>query len=746
MELKRICPSAVFLLALCLGPLGCIESNPQPSPLGDDTSIEQPEEDVVLKDLMPGGDQVDWADTKPESDWIGDAISGATCDSVDCGSNGTCYMYGELPYCVCDPGWVNSTSQLCVPLPEGQWCSLDGWCFESPRLPAYTLLSLHCPERGVVWAAGERGVVLKGQGANGTIEFLPGQGEVLDLVGFGAEYAMAVRSDGSYSEWKEGAWHTGTIESAKNLATVGGTGPTDLWTAYSGWEGDEWNYEYQSHAYRWNGITWSEASVPGNGFKVVAFEAGQDQSLYLGGQSVHQLSDTQPPSSQMALYQWSGEAWETVDGTVMDERELVAMQVVTQNEIWLATQDAAATFEEQTLNGRLYLYSGGILKEVQAFPGVYLISLLALESGAAWLVTGPGEVARCTIDGCQKYVLSEQAGVAIRALAGTASDDIWATGSGGALFHWDGALWTGYQTLSEFAEWNALAGTASDDVWAVGGIQSSWAGNKAQSMHWDGSSWSFVAMEWPPTLAAAWAFASDDVWAVGGDADSGESTVAHWDGLSWQFSALANSGYLNGVWGASSDEIWAVGSGAGGAAGLSKAAVLRYEQGQWTPFKQVDQAMLFGTWGLAQNDAWAWGSQGSGEALALHWDGEDWTEVPVGVTGLVLDISGASPDDLWALVYWCNPDNECGGRVLRWDGLVWTQVWESLDGAVNSMAFHNNSDVWVFGTYTTYHWDGTSWAQSSAVWPSLNGPLVIGDTLRAAGSNAIVRKELSSTP
>lgn len=129
--------------------------------------------------------------------------------------------------------------------------------------------------------------------------------------------------------------------------------------------------------------------------------------------------------------------------------------------------------------------------------------------------------------------------------------DVWAAGSQGSqvlLEHYDGTAWsqpalplapTGlFQFLSD------VAGVAND-LWAVGGQSSSSTTDSTLTMHYDGTSWTYVASPTPDlsaNLIGVRYAASNDVWAVGGAAYSAPATaneldhtvIEHWDGNSWR--------------------------------------------------------------------------------------------------------------------------------------------------------------------------------------------------------------------
>ena len=90
----------------------------------------------------------------------------------------------------------------------------------------------------------------------------------------------------------------------------------------------------------------------------------------------------------------------------------------------------------------------------------------------------------------------------INALWGSAPDDVFAVGRGGAIFHHDGLSWTA-QDSGTTANLNAVAGRAADDVFAVG--------DGGVILHYDGASWSKLFSPTAGDLQAVWPVAADTV-------------------------------------------------------------------------------------------------------------------------------------------------------------------------------------------------------------------------------------------
>lgn len=150
----------------------------------------------------------------------------------------------------------------------------------------------------------------------------------------------------------------------------------------------------------------------------------------------------------------------------------------------------------------------------------------------------------------------------VRALWGSAANDLWAVGNVGVTMHADTTAAGGgaptwkqvdsQSTANLAAIWGA-AGPAGA-IWAVGD------GGTIRRFVSGSARWEKVASPTTNTLHALWGASANDVWAVG---ELG--TVLHYDGTSWTPSSVAwplgTKAHLNGVWGSGPDDVWIVGDG-----------------------------------------------------------------------------------------------------------------------------------------------------------------------------------------
>jgi hypothetical protein len=143
--------------------------------------------------------------------------------------------------------------------------------------------------------------------------------------------------------------------------------------------------------------------------------------------------------------------------------------------------------------------------------------------------------------------------------------DAWAVGTGSVgsqnaaiVTHWNGTSWT--QAATPFTtslnlSMNAVAGTSPTDVWAVGQAQSSGYHNKIRhsvALHYDGTSWTQVAVPDTGGLIDVAAISPADAWAL-----SWDGNVLHWDGTAWTIKTKFLGG--SAVVAVSSTDVWIAG-------------------------------------------------------------------------------------------------------------------------------------------------------------------------------------------
>jgi hypothetical protein len=331
-----------------------------------------------------------------------------------------------------------------------------------------------------------------------------------------------------------------------------------------------------------------------------------------------------------------------------------------------------------------------------------------------------------------------------RAVAGSAPDDIWAVGSTGngevaraLVSHWDGRAWSNVP-LPDLGTYSRLYGVAPlnpRDVWAVGSVGDPLhKPQRTLALHWDGTGWSVVptpnfAQDNINELKDVAAIAPDDVWAVGYYEPSAncvgckEAILIHWNGRDWTrvdipgLIPMRERGYstLESIAVISKNDIWAVGTKV--ANNNFNPLSVHWDGTQWSmvPVPQVS-GVLYGVAALAADDVWAVGNiypdQFTIDTLIMHWDGRQWSVMPapsritepaeIRETLLLYSVAVRSPDEVWVMGYLSTPRSGSRMTLLRWNGRAWQEVHvpgigEHLDGSAFYDAAVIGGDLWLVG-------------------------------------------------
>jgi hypothetical protein len=143
---------------------------------------------------------------------------------------------------------------------------------------------------------------------------------------------------------------------------------------------------------------------------------------------------------------------------------------------------------------------------------------------------------------------------------------------------------------------------------------------------------------------------------------------------------------------------------------------------------------LSGVAARSATDVWAVGWQYDKEfhqyTYAQHWDGDQWSSVTTPnpppskrlIGNVLMDAAVARRSDVWAVGWYLNDDGYQQALAMRWDGAQWSIVPVPPsprfgDYRLNGVAVISNADVWAVGIAGGYslllHWDGTAWR----LWP-----------------------------
>lgn len=291
-------------------------------------------------------------------------------------------------------------------------------------------------------------------------------------------------------------------------------------------------------------------------------------------------------------------------------------------------------------------------------------------------------------------------------VSASATDDAWAVGrlskadftNDILIEHFDGTAWS-VATPAEPASYQdaellSVTDLAADNAWAVGDFTDA-NGNIALLVeHWDGTSWNIVSAPIPAgsrnELHSITAINATNIWAVGFYLDSQfvqHSLTEHWNGTQWKIVSNPGNAMLTGIAASTGKDVWAVGSTV-------------------TP----------------RGDA--------GTAFAMHWDGTAWSvaSLPptIGLGSSLQSVDVISSTDVWAIgSIFSQAGSSTNALALHWDGTQWTQsttptpakAAQPADVDLSGIVTLSSTNVWAVGTFRgktsnqtlVMHWDGFEW-------------------------------------
>jgi hypothetical protein len=187
------------------------------------------------------------------------------------------------------------------------------------------------------------------------------------------------------------------------------------------------------------------------------------------------------------------------------------------------------------------------------------------------------------------------------------------------------------------------------------------------------------------------------------------STAYQYDGTDWneRSTGLGNGIYLKQVSALGLNDAWGVTSGYCG----SYSQIMHWDGSQWNmmlpsnTYYDLSDISMTGT-----GDGWAVGRSCVTGPIVLHYDGSNWTPIPVPsdpTLGAFLEISVTGPDDIWAVG---NPYDNTRRAIYHYDGGIWTS-WllpESIIPLAIYMA--DDNEGWLTTSHDIWHWDGQNWS------------------------------------
>jgi hypothetical protein len=197
---------------------------------------------------------------------------------------------------------------------------------------------------------------------------------------------------------------------------------------------------------------------------------------------------------------------------------------------------------------------------------------------------------------------------------GSARDDVFAVGfvddgrfDRSLIFHFDGTRWARMQVEGEVDPFlTDVWGSSGTDVYAVG-RDAARSPATAVILRYDGVAWRVAVQVEGITLTAVWGSGPTDVFATGfeiierGTSSEVRGVVWHYDGTSWSRMALPEVGVLQEIGGRSGSEVYAVGN---------DGVILRYDGTGWTATRPAARTLL-GVWLAPDGLGFAVGNRGT---------------------------------------------------------------------------------------------------------------------------------------
>ncbi len=374
-------------------------------------------------------------------------------------------------------------------------------------------------------------------------------------------------------------------------------------------------------------------------------------------------------------------------------------------------------------------------------------------------------------------------GVELDEIWGTADDDIYAVGEFFTLIHFNGNVWSEVQTgltrppmnNENTDDFNAIWGSSAEDVFVVGDQGTIW--HYGRDSVQDPLVWREMTVPEAyvdATLRAVWGTGPNNVFVVGEDGLS-----LYYDGRNWIPLKKTIHDHLYQLWGTSARDLYVVGNNGAIArhTGWARVESEPLTAVDGTPLEPIN---LWDIWGSRPDDIYTVGDH-DGDGLVVHYDGRNWTEVPVpafagepavqryravwttksgetvfvggrdgtllrysSTSGVWQDISDAqlrtANIDLRAL--WGIDANSVyavgeAGWVVRYDGNVWTRMDAYTTRTLTGIWGSDTDDIYVVsalggGTQDNesviVHYDGQDWDLEysgmhdlNAIWGSVEG-------------------------
>jgi hypothetical protein len=287
-------------------------------------------------------------------------------------------------------------------------------------------------------------------------------------------------------------------------------------------------------------------------------------------------------------------------------------------------------------------WNGKAWSRVPRVPGSGLTSVAATSASNAWAVGEVGSgplIMHWNGRTWSRAAARFPAHAFLEGVAAISASNAWVVGSivtstsRTLILHWNGKTWARVPSptpagKNQGAALLSVAAISATDAWAAGAIESDFAGpQRGLMLRWNGKAWKvapgkvFAAASEFPGVAAT---SARNAWAIGCACAGGPDglVTAHWNGSSWTrvavpVPALGSAGFAVA---ALAHSAWAV--GATGTTSL----ILGWNGRKWLreSHRGAAGSTLVAVAATSARSAWAVGDTATGKTLILHWNGRTW--------------------------------------------------------------------------------------------------------------------------
>lgn len=576
-------------------------------------------------------------------------------------------------------------------------CSADNWCWDGNRQENTVIWKLwsHPSTNGKdVWAIGSGGTILRWTGnawnpvTSGTTSDLRG------IWGSAPDSIWVVGGNGTILYWNGTIWTKRRSPTTSTIADVWGGAANDVWAIANGDAG------------------LILRKIDSNGPEWLIVNSFENFNTSISGSSPNDIWVVGPSASH-----WDGKQWTSLGvgffaNSVQSASLNNAYAVNANGDYWQLKFDPANS-------------TTPISVTLGAQVGVAVQS--SWQSGSiGWAVgndqNGHGLVLRNSGSGWSPVNLPIMVG-SLTAILVNSPSDVWVSGTGNIIMHYDGTNWNVRQapTISGENTLIAIHGNSPDNLWTVG--------SNGLILHWNGNLWKSVSSGTDKNLFGVQIDNDNNTWVSG----SNGSILKIQSEIAVPYNKLTNNN-INKIWKFDNGDMWAVGD---------KGTILQFTNGSWkVDSTSPSQERLAGIWGSSNSDIWAIGpySPVASKSTILHRVNNAWSTVTHSLSfSLNPGIWGTSYDNVWVA---------CEVGIAHYDGNVWSQIMDPLPfDILYGLHGASDRDIWAVGNYgKILHNTGSSKWQSEvnittntllAVWALDPFNIVI-----VGGAGTILRKRL----